>query len=312
MSIATEITALNNNLTAAKNAVTAKGGTVGNTGLAGLATEIAGIPSGGTLDNYGTVKYLDSNDVEQTVTMATEEDFFELCNRHGYQSLVHINGVSFAKSKIQEVELADGVTFIPDNFLRYCQECHNVVLPDSIVYIGDYFCHGSSLHNELNLKNVKYIGGDFCSGLNSYNGQGYNQPISLPKVEFIDGNFLYGNAQFNSTVSLNDNCRSINGQFLYSCWGYKQPFTMPSGLEDISPETNPGSGFMRECRTFIGPLVCNSPYPPTNDNYTLSTTSSSAALYTTGVTLTGPYAQAWKDALPDRTSSPYRKLIVGS
>lgn len=47
MSIATEITALNTNLTAAKNAVTAKGGTVGNTGLAGLATEIASIPSGG-------------------------------------------------------------------------------------------------------------------------------------------------------------------------------------------------------------------------------------------------------------------------
>lgn len=45
--IAEEITALNTNLTAAKNAVTAKGGTVGDTGLAGLATEIASIPSGG-------------------------------------------------------------------------------------------------------------------------------------------------------------------------------------------------------------------------------------------------------------------------
>lgn len=47
MSIASEITALNNNLTAAKLAVTTKGGTVGDTGLAGLATEIASIPSGG-------------------------------------------------------------------------------------------------------------------------------------------------------------------------------------------------------------------------------------------------------------------------
>lgn len=47
MSIATEIQALNTNLTSAKNAVTAKGGTVGDTGLAGLADEIATIPSGG-------------------------------------------------------------------------------------------------------------------------------------------------------------------------------------------------------------------------------------------------------------------------
>lgn len=47
MSISQEITALNTNLTAAKNAVTAKGGTVGDTGLAGLAAEIATISSGG-------------------------------------------------------------------------------------------------------------------------------------------------------------------------------------------------------------------------------------------------------------------------
>ena len=60
MSIASEITALNNNLTAAKSAVTAKGGTVGDTGLAGLAAEIESIPSGGGGDdpgNWGLVYY---------------------------------------------------------------------------------------------------------------------------------------------------------------------------------------------------------------------------------------------------------------
>lgn len=58
MSIATEITALNTNLTAAKNAVIAKGGTTGNTGLAGLATEIASIPSGGaSIPPYGQIEY---------------------------------------------------------------------------------------------------------------------------------------------------------------------------------------------------------------------------------------------------------------
>lgn len=52
MSIATELTALNTNLQAAKTAVTTKGGTVGNTGLAGLASEIATIPSGGGSDDF--------------------------------------------------------------------------------------------------------------------------------------------------------------------------------------------------------------------------------------------------------------------
>ena len=62
MSIASEIQDLNTNLAAAKSAVTAKGGTVGDTGLAGLATEIASIPSGGSPSDetaYGVVYYND-------------------------------------------------------------------------------------------------------------------------------------------------------------------------------------------------------------------------------------------------------------
>lgn len=58
MSIATEITALNTNLTAAKDAVVDKGGAVGDTGLAGLATEIASIPSGSeSIPPYGLIEY---------------------------------------------------------------------------------------------------------------------------------------------------------------------------------------------------------------------------------------------------------------
>lgn len=57
MSIATELEALNTNLTAAKAAVTAKGGTVGDTGLAGLATEIASIPAGGGGETFYQTPY---------------------------------------------------------------------------------------------------------------------------------------------------------------------------------------------------------------------------------------------------------------
>ena len=47
MAIADTITELNEALQDAKTAVTTAGGTVGDTGLAGLATEIGTIPSGG-------------------------------------------------------------------------------------------------------------------------------------------------------------------------------------------------------------------------------------------------------------------------
>ena len=62
MSIGSEIQDLQTNLQAAKTAVTTKGGTVGNTGLAGLASEIASIPSGGSPSDetaYGVVYYND-------------------------------------------------------------------------------------------------------------------------------------------------------------------------------------------------------------------------------------------------------------
>lgn len=62
--IAEEITALNTNLAAAKAAVTTAGGTVGDTGLAGLATEIATIPSGGGGEVES--KYIDFYDYDGT------------------------------------------------------------------------------------------------------------------------------------------------------------------------------------------------------------------------------------------------------
>lgn len=65
MSIASEIQALNTNLTAAKNAVTSAGGTVGDTGLAGLASEIGTIPTGGGGGEVES-KYIDFYDYDGT------------------------------------------------------------------------------------------------------------------------------------------------------------------------------------------------------------------------------------------------------
>lgn len=60
MTIATELTDLNNNLILAKASVTNKGGMVGDTGLAGLANEIATIPSGsGTIIEEKDINFYD-------------------------------------------------------------------------------------------------------------------------------------------------------------------------------------------------------------------------------------------------------------
>lgn len=312
MSIASEIQGLNTNLTAAKNAVTTKGGTVGDTGLAGLASEIASIPTGGgPLASYGTVTYLDSNNTEKTVDLATEEDLFEISSSSIDIALVHIGEVSFAKNKITSVTIAEGVTFLPGNFLRNVNSKISLTLPNTIIFIGSYFCSGTGLANELNLTNVEYIGDYFFTSLIGT----YTYPVKLPKIEYIGNQFCSGASGFNSDITINPDCRIIGSGFLYGIWSYNRPITIPSGLENLGNIANPGIQFMYNCRSFVGPLVCNGPVstssiPNTND--TLSTTSASATMYTTGVTLTGPYATQWKAALPDRTSSPYRKLIIGS
>ena len=49
---------------------------------------------------------------------------------------------------------------------------------------------------------------------------------------------------------------------------------------------------------------------PPNDTYSLSTSDSHGNCYVNGINITGTNKAAWRTALPDSTSSPYRKLIV--
>jgi hypothetical protein len=262
---------------------------------------------GGTLDNYGTVTYLD-NGVEKTVTMANEDDFYELCVG-GSGNNIYINGITVNKNNIKGVTVADGVQYLPDNFCYACNNLNTVTLPDTIHYIGTSVFLATALTSPLNLANVKSIGSSFMQ-----TSANFNQPLNMPNIEYIGSNFLQSCSNFNSVVTLNDNTRIIDTNFMYGCTSFAQTFTIPSGLENLGSSFNPSNGFMRNCNAFTGPLVCNGPVNAVipNDNNTLSTTSSSAAMYTTGVTLTGPYAQAWKNRLSDRATSPYRKLIVGS
>lgn len=311
MSIATELVDLSNNLQSAKTAVSAKGGTVGDTGMSGLATEIASIPSGGGgLVNYGSITYLDGNNASQTLTLATEEDYLEL-TIGGSGNNITINNVTVNKSNITSITVADGVQYIPDNFMYGCSGLTTVIIPSSVHFIGQgVFTGCSALNSPLNLANVIFIGANFMSGCSSF-----NQPVELPKVKEVGGYFMQNCTSFNSALTLNDSTEIIGDRFLISCSAFAKSFTIPSGLISTSAVTNnPGQRFMNGCNNFTGPLVCNSAATskiPT-DNYSLGTTSTTAPMYVTGVTLTGTYASDWKTKLPDRTSSPYRKLVVGS
>lgn len=76
MSVYSEISDLNTNLAAAKAAVTAKGGTVGDTGLAGLADEIATIPSGG--GGATSLSITNKSDFASPIAMPTNGTFTQV------------------------------------------------------------------------------------------------------------------------------------------------------------------------------------------------------------------------------------------
>lgn len=313
MTIASEISDLQTNLANAKSAVTMKGGTVGNTGLAGLASEIASIPSGGSLANYGSITYLDGNNAEQTLTLATEDDYLELTIGSYSGVEIKINGVTMTKEDITGVTIADGVQYIPDGFCYGCNNLTTATIPSSVHIIGSNVFNTCNITTaSFDLQNVHIIGGNFLqSNIN------FNTPISLPKVREISSSLLYGCTGFNSSITINDSCETIGGSFLRGCSAFAQSFSIPSSLSMASGLVNPGGRFMQDCANFVGPLVCNCPATnistsASDKNNMLATSSNTALMYTTGVTLTGPYASDWKTALPDRDSSPYRKLIVGS
>lgn len=264
------------------------------------------------LANYGSIVY-DNNGVDTTLTLATEADFLAL-TYGGAGAEIGINGVRVNKEKIKEVTVADGVDFLPNNFCYACNYIHTVTLPSSIKNIGTNVFAYCAITSSLTLTNVVSIGDVFLASNTSF-----NQPIALPNIVSIGNSFLQGCKSFNSTLTLSNNTNFIGANFLYGCTSFAQSLTVPGGLMKIGSDYNPKGSFMYNCTSFTGPLVCNGPSDPTSfvtsgtdANRMLATNDANAVMYTTGVTLTGTYAQNWKDTFADRTATPYRKLILGS
>lgn len=277
MTIASEITALQTNLAAAKSAVTTKGGTVGDTGLAGLASEIATIPSGGGGANFGTVTYTpDSGQTFKTVTIQNVDEYEQLC-----VSTPTIGGETFDKGQITEVALGSSALYAPNDFLS----------------------NAGLLTSLTGTENLRVIGNSFLSQANNF-----NQALDLRNVSTIGTNFLNYCTKFNKTLTLSS-LVSVGNYFMANCELFAQSLTLPSIFKSN------GTYFMNNCYQFVGPLSCGGPSSSSglsSNNYTLACNKNNVPMYTTGITLTGTNASVWKNRYADRTSSPYRKLILGT
>lgn len=182
---------------------------------------------------------------------------------------------------------ASALTSINNGFLKNCVNFNSPIsMPDGVITIGHDFLYGcTSFNSTVDVNNAGSIGYNFLASCSTF-----DQPISY---HFDPDNGYYG-------------IDYIGNDFLSGCSAFAQSFTVPGALSSIN------ANFMYNCNKFVGPLVCNNIVSLIASNNTLATTNRRATMYTKGVTLTGSYAQSWKAIFPDRTTSPYRKLIVGS
>ena len=147
--------------------------------------------------------------------------------------------------------------------------------------------------------NVTSIGSEFLRNCSSF-----NQPLTIPSgVTSIGSSFLYSCYSFNQPLTIPSGVTSIGSQFLYYCYSFNQPLTIPSNVTRI------GSSFLHSCCSFIK-LEYNTGVYPT-DNFSLAQTQNNkTSTVGTGILITGTNASKLKASLPDRTSNPYRKLVL--
>ena len=276
MSIADEIQDLNTNLQAAKSAVTAKGGTVGDTGLAGLSTEIATIPIPVTYD-YGTVtvcSYTYTGSVNDssscTVTINDADEFFENALEKGWLYVSTDDGDIIGQVDFQ---YQIGGWYTQDDYdTKYTTEYLNqlgitVALDSGATWasfaIRFVFTFNTNNTTQLHITekvdflslgylNTKYseygdMGDRMMSSTFTFNDSLY---LKAQIVSYVSGTdvtktpdcFLAGSYNL-SSVSITG-VAEIGPYFLYNCIEFDSPITIPSTVTKI------GSYFMSGCESF--------------------------------------------------------------
>jgi hypothetical protein len=204
----------------------------------------------------------------------------------------------------QPLTLPSGVSTIGDYFMYACQSFNQpLTLPSGVSSIGNYFMNACRSFNQvLTLPSgLSSIGNYFMSDCSAF-----NQVLTLPSSLSSIGNyFMSGCYSFNQPLTLPSGVSSIGSDFMRACYAFNQVLTLPSSLSSI------GSSFMYSCYS-LSTIIWNASVYPTGDN-SLSQTSSSKtdSAWGAGIKVYGTKRAELISALPNRTSSPYRKLING-
>ena len=133
----------------------------------------------------------------------------------------------------------------------------------------------------------------------------FNQPLTLPSgVTSIGDNFLLNCYAFNQLLTLPSGITSIGASFLQTCFAFNQPITIPSGITSI------GTSFLNNCYC-LSVITYNPSVYPTDNNSLSQNINSKTSADGAGIIVYGTNRAGLIAALPDRTATPFRKLING-
>jgi len=203
----------------------------------------------------------------------------------------------------QPLTIPSGITSIGTYFLAYCYSFNQpLTIPSGVTSIGTYFLQNCySFNQPLTIpSDVTSIGSNFLSYCYAF-----NQPLTIPSgITSIGDYFLQNCYAFNQPLTIPSGITSIGDYFLQNCYSFNQPLTIPSGVTSI------GTYFLAYCYSFSTINYNTSVYPTDNNSLSQDINSKTSATGS-GIKVYGTNRAGLLTALPNRTATPFRKLIDG-
>lgn len=259
--------------------------------------------------NYGTVVYY--TDDTYTTTNSVNIPEYETVLEMGAGAIAsgswsaEIAGIVVPCDRVKSVVLTHLVTQLPVAFLSSATHLESVDISSTkVTEIPGYFCSGCSiLNSDIVMPNsITTIGDGFLQQCVSFN----SRLILSSSLKTINMYFLYGCSSFNTEFAFPNGLTSISSNCLAWCTSFNQNITLPNTI------TSMGTFFLYKCDAMVGTVNVGTVAPTTySDSTSFATINASAPCYLTGITIRGSNRAAWISKYPNRTSSPYRKLING-
>lgn len=253
-----------------------------------------------------TVESIGGTSIDKTTTttrtLTSVAEFNQLVTSGTFEEGRVLGGVPIGA--VKEVKVGTSITSIPNNFLRYASALDNFAFAtqNSVTSIGTNFLQRAGFDSQIPsivIPDGVALGTNFLTSAKIGS-------LTLPSdLTAIPNNFLEG-AILTNAPTLPNTLTTIGNFFMSGCV-FNQPLTLPPNLTSV------GVYFLSECSSMTSTINLGSLDATVfaTSNYTCASSNRTAASYTTGITIKGTYRSAFMSRFPNRTSSPYRKLVDG-